>query len=243
MKKVIISILGIIFLTTITACSITDAVNIFGLTYIQAVALNSAITSTTTSTDAPIPEQAVQRYEGIPQGTSPEGFPQLGDPQAVAQVLGYMSFSCPHCGNFHANVFDGLLDRIRKGNVLYTYVPLYNTGNIPNGFEANVAALCVAEQGLFWPYQDALYNWQTQFGSDAFSSDRLRQGAGNLDVDLARWDACLGKPEIQDTLNAALRMEANVLGTPSISVNGVLLESTDLKTINRAIDQVLGGNT
>lgn len=192
--------------------------------------------------DAPIPPNLDERYGDIPQTATEDGFPILGEPDALAVIENYSSFSCPFCRNFHNQVYTVLLDeRIAVGDAAIIYVPIYNTGSIPNGFEANRAALCVAEQGQFWGYADALYDWHTRFREDAFSDERLRQGVINMELDVEAWDACMASDQPAEVLETALEMmrDRSYGGTPTIVINGEVVSAT-LPQIQAFLDELLG---
>jgi protein-disulfide isomerase len=75
--------------------------------------------------EAPIPEYALTRYVDVEQGLSEEGYPRIGNPDAPVRVKEYSSFDCPHCRDFHDEVFPALLDRAKAGEIIFTYVPLH----------------------------------------------------------------------------------------------------------------------
>ena len=78
--------------------------------------------------EAPIPQDLLDRYQGIPQSMNDQGFPVLGSPDAPVQVVEYSSFDCPHCAEFEAGVTPALVDRVKAGDINFTYAPLYGTG-------------------------------------------------------------------------------------------------------------------
>ena len=98
--------------------------------------------------EAPIPDD-LDRYEAFMSGSTVEGYPYLGNPNAPVKVREYSSFACPGCLNFHSNVFPGLLPRIEAGEIQFIYVPL-QTGSVPNAEGAARTAICAGEQGQFW---------------------------------------------------------------------------------------------
>jgi protein-disulfide isomerase len=192
--------------------------------------------------EAPIPEQSTTLYADLPTATTEEGFPLIGNPDASVIVREYSSFDCPACATFHSNAVPGLLNRVRENNnVAFVYVPLWGTGGIQNGQGAARAAVCAAEQDAFWPYHTALFEWQGTYGNTAFAGNRLTTGIQNLDIDTAEWDACMSSERPDEVLraaNAAANSIEGFRGTPSVTVNGALVNAT-LPDINNAIDQAL----
>jgi protein-disulfide isomerase/thiol-disulfide isomerase/thioredoxin len=194
--------------------------------------------------DAPIPPNIGERYTDLPFGITEEGYPILGERDAAIQILYFGSFSCPFCLNFHDDVFERLVDEFDEGDIAFTYVPVYMTGSVPNGEGANRAAICAGEQEQFWAYMDVLYDWHARFGERAFLQERLRQGAINLDLDMASWDMCLGSESTNEVIASVIpTMETfNVRGTPTVIINGISVTAS-YDAIMREIEQLRGNRT
>ncbi|MCE2470503.1 MAG: thioredoxin domain-containing protein [Anaerolineae bacterium] len=171
--------------------------------------------------DAFIPDELSARYDAIERSISPEGYPRLGDSQAPVTVEEYASFACPGCEAFHSDSFDAVLERVREGQVLFTYVPL-QTGSVPNAPGASRAALCAGEQTMFWEMHDILFDWQTRYGNTAFSQNRLLAGVEQLGLISNAFTDCFNSAATSATLSAA--QSENVSTTPTIRVNGVTMD-------------------
>lgn len=181
--------------------------------------------------DADIPEELSLPYEGIERSYSREGYPRLGNADAPVTMEEYASFACPGCESFHSESLDAVLERVKSGQVLFTYVPL-NTGSIPNAPGASRAALCAGQQGLFWEMHDVLFDWQTRYGNTAFSQNRLLTGVEKLDLNSSAFTACFNSAEISETLDAAA--SESISTTPTLRVNGVTVEPSQAGTIPSA---------
>jgi protein-disulfide isomerase len=220
---------------------------LFGLLAVVVVVSACAITDVLPqiippSHDAPIPDASLERYAGIPQNTTDEGFPQLGDPKAPVHITEYSSYDCTHCADFHSLVFINLIDRVRAGEVVYTYVPLYGTGSIANGQGAARAALCAGEQSSFWEYHDALYEWQTLYNQEAFTYERLVTGAENLGLDRLAFEQCFEGDTISGILDSAYVAAGQLedfVGTPTVVINDVMVS---LDKVSAAIDEALAAS-
>jgi protein-disulfide isomerase len=181
--------------------------------------------------DAFIPEELSARYGGIERSYSREGYPRLGNADAPVTVEEYASFACPGCEAFHSDSFDAALERVKDGQVLFTYVPL-NTGSIPNAPGASRAALCAGRQGMFWEMHDVLFDWQTRYGNTAFSQNRLLTGIENLGLSSSGFTNCFNSAEISATLEAAVNEDVST--TPTLRVNGVTVEASQAGAIPSA---------
>lgn len=212
-----------------------------GVAVIAVLAL-AAVVLANLPAEAPIPEGAVEQYSDLQRGTTEEGFPILGDPDAPVELVEYSNFSCPGCQVFYETVTPGLVERVAAGDISFTYVPLYFTeGDSTNSRGAARAAVCASEQDAFWPYHSALYTWANLYGNTAFAGNRLAAGIGGLGLDTGAWEACMSSDRPDDVLQAAITSANNVLGfagTPTVTINGAIVQS-NLDAINSAIDQAL----
>lgn len=181
--------------------------------------------------EAYIADDLSVRYEGIERSNSPKGYPRLGNADAPVTMEEYASFACPGCESFHSDSFDAVLERVRQGQVLFTYVPL-NTGSIPNAPGASRAALCAGQQDKFWEMHDALFDWQTRYGNTAFSQNRLLSGVEKLGLSNSAFTNCFNSAEISATLEAAIGEEVST--TPTLRVNGVTVDASQPGTIPSA---------
>ena len=193
----------------------------------------------TVPADAPIPNGTATRYQGIAQSYSDKGFPVLGSTNAPVKVTEYSSFDCSHCADFHQSTWPLVLDTIRKGEVEFTYVPVYGTGGIQNGLGAAKAAICAGDQGKFWEMYDALFSWQTLYANTAFSQNRFVGGVNALGLDKAKWDQCVASDHPQTVADAAVNAFKlqGAAGTPALLVNGNIVDVASNVSLMDAINQ------
>lgn len=193
---------------------------------------------------APVPRDALDRYDAFEMTFNEEGFPVLGQVNAMVQIEYYASFSCPHCQRFHEVVFIPLVDIMRNQDISFTYIPVYSAGSVPNGRGANLAAFCAAEQDAFWVYHDMLYDWHARFRNEAFSQPRLREGAINIGLDMAQWDDCMTTAAYEDVLERGLQalIDSGYGGTPTITINGEQV-AANLPEIRRVINEIFSNQT
>ncbi|MBC7871089.1 MAG: thioredoxin domain-containing protein [Chitinophagaceae bacterium] len=189
---------------------------------------------------APIPAGVETRYVGIPQDVTENGFPRLGKPDAPVQVEEFSSFSCSGCAEFHSSYFDDMIDLVREGKISFTFIPITTTGSIANAEGSAKAALCASEQGKFFEYQDTLFDWQTRYGNQAFTQNRLTSGVENIGLNQGTYDSCIGSSRINNILDTAQQLftERGVSGTPAVFVNGNSVSATASDVI-AAVDQAI----
>ena len=98
---------------------------------------------------------------------------------------------------------------------------------------------CAADQGAFWEFHDrflapdrGMYQWQNVL---AF--------AESLGLNLERLQTCVANHEHLPALEAAQRAawELGVRRTPSVAVNGVLVEEPSPANVIAAVEAAVGG--
>lgn len=188
--------------------------------------------------DAPIPEGVAGRYDNYITGTTSEGYPRLGNPDAPVSVVEYGSFSCAGCANFHSTSFEQLVPRIESGQMNFVYVPL-QTGSIPNAEGAARTAICAGEQDAFWEMHDVLFDWHVDFGNNAFAGNRLTAGVNALDLDSGAFNNCFNSQETNTILQSAL--QEGVGATPTVQINGTTVDA-NAASILAAIDGIAPAN-
>ena len=99
--------------------------------------------------------------------------------------------------------------------------------------KAAIAALAAERQGKFWEIHEKLFANHKQL-SDA----KVEEIARELGLNMERFDQDLKDPEIQARIDRDLKNgnQANVRGTPTIFLNGKLLQQRSLPGFQQAID-------
>ncbi|MFN7224795.1 MAG: DsbA family protein [Paracoccaceae bacterium] len=161
----------------------------------------------------------------------------LGPVDAKVTLIEYASYTCPHCANFHENVFKDLKkDYIDTGKIQFIYREVYFDRY---GLWAAMVARCGGEMKYFG-VQDMLFkDVQGWAGSDdpnvvVGNLKKIGRTAGMDDTQL---DACLQNgataQAMVDHFEASLK-EHDVQGTPTLIINGTKHQNmsyADLKTI------------
>jgi len=102
--------------------------------------------------------------------------------------------------------------------------------------DAAVASMAANQQGKFWEFHDELFKNYNNLNAEKF--DELAQAVG-LDMEQFNQDrqnpalAAMGQRDLKDGV------EAGVRGTPSIFVNGRLLQQRSLPGFKQIIDEEL----
>ncbi|MGE0456480.1 MAG: thioredoxin domain-containing protein [Vicinamibacteria bacterium] len=140
--------------------------------------------------------------------------PSKGPATAPVTVVEFADFQCPACRSAHATflrVLEKYGDQVR---FVFRHFPLPIHKEAPKAAEA---ASCANEQGRFWEMHDRLF--QAQGG---LQPSDLRRHAQELQLEMARFDACLesGKFLAAWQRDLADGRRYGVAATPTFFVNG-----------------------
>ena len=157
----------------------------------------------------------------------------LGANANAPDLVEFADFQCPYCRKFSIGAERGLEDAIKQGKLKFTYRYFPFLGQ--ESFDAAYAAECANRQGKFWEYTDQLaIGWQGE-NVGSFTRDNLKKWAGQLKLDVGKFNACLDNQETKSVIDAdiAEARSLNVRGTPTFFVNGKLFNAPSL---DRAVD-------
>ena len=170
----------------------------------------------------------------------------LGKGTAPVALVEYSDYQCPYCQQFHAAVLPRLKrDYIDTGKLILFFrdlpLPMH-----PQALPAAVAARCAAQQGKFWPMNEALFAQQSALAPALYP--RLAEALG---LDGARFRQCRDDPETAQRVRRDVRdVDGYELSaTPTfllgrydgtrIEIRNVARGYADFDTFARAIDGLL----
>ena len=102
--------------------------------------------------------------------------------------------------------------------------------------DAAVASMAANQQGKFWEFHDELFKNYNNLNAEKF--DELAQAVG---LDMEQFNQDRQNPALAAMVQRDLKdgVEAGVRGTPSIFVNGRLLQQRSLPGFKQVIDEEL----
>lgn len=181
--------------------------------------------------------------EATTSGEGPGDF-SLGSPDAPVKIVEYASFTCPHCANFHANVFKSLkAEYIDTGKVHFTLREVYFDRY---GLWAAMVARCGGDMRYFGIH-DMLFDKQAEWATiqdPAQAAAALKAIGLAAGLDQASLDACLNDQAQAEAMIAQFEknMAADgVQGTPTIFVNGTKHSNMTWEDLKKIIDDELAG--
>ena len=164
------------------------------------------------------------------------GSPLEGPKEAKVTIVEFSDYQCPFCSQA-----EPLLDQVMEAypkdvNRVYKQFPL--TTIHPNAMPASKAALAAGKQGKFWEMHAKLFQ-----NARELTPDNFKKWAGELSLDLARFEKDMASPEVQAQIDKEMQeaRAADVTGTPTIFVNGKRLQQRSLDGFKAAIDAALKG--
>lgn len=116
----------------------------------------------------------------------------------------------------------------------------YPLSGHPNSVPAAVAARCAGDQGQFWQMHAMLFDNQRQWAGLASPTSQFIAYAKQLQLDEAGFSSCVTGSDQRD---AVLRARAagdqlRLPGTPSFTVNGRLIDTSGVQTVDEIVARV-----
>lgn len=165
----------------------------------------------------------------------------LGAANAPVTLQVWEDFQCPFCKEVNAAALAQVEQTyVTAGQVRIEYHNYAFLGD--ESVLAAEAAESANDQGMFWPYHDALFAAQAGENRGAFSSAKLKQIAANLGLDTVAFNAALdGHAHRAMVLQEKSDGQAlGVASTPTFFVNGQLIKGVQpLGVFQTAIDAAL----
>lgn len=167
----------------------------------------------------------------------------LGSDDAPITVIEYASYTCPHCRNFHANVFEQLKSNyIDTGKIRFIYREVYFDRF---GLWASMVARCGGE-AKFFGITDLLYKGQKEWtasGDPATIAGNLRTIGLTAGLSAEDLDACMSDGDMAQTLVTWFQENAekdDVSSTPTFIVDGEKQSNMSYADFSALLDKKLG---
>ncbi len=155
----------------------------------------------------------------------------LGSEDAPLQIIEFSDFECPYCKKAAEQLKPFVMENLDKVRFVFKNYPLDHACNMQirepkHMFACKAAAMarCAGAQGedLFWKMHDALMQLKWM---DSATMDQLPMDLPGLDTQ--RFDSCAEGAEVMNRVRQDIDagVMAEVKGTPSIFVNGRLLQA------------------
>ncbi|MEO6957025.1 MAG: thioredoxin domain-containing protein [Antricoccus sp.] len=165
----------------------------------------------------------------------------VGNPDAKVTIDLWVDLQCSSCKAYEAQNDPTLEAAVKAGTAVLQVRPVAILDQMSSGTRyssrAGNAVVCAAQEGLFWPYAKALYQFQPDEGATGLPNDRLVLIARAVGLTSDSFQKCVDteaqKPWItQMTKNFDAK---KLQGTPSVFVNGKQLTAGTTAELTSAI--------
>lgn len=164
----------------------------------------------------------------------------LTDPaDAQVTVVEFLDFQCPGCGDLEPTMQELRADLGDEVRFVVRNFPLIDIH--PNAVDAAVAAEAAADQDEYAAMHDALFANQDEWTGLDDATEYFRDLADELGLDLDAYDAAVADPATEERVMAdrADALDLGLQGTPSIIVDGQLVQLQQLSDVRTAIEAAL----
>lgn len=166
----------------------------------------------------------------------------MGDENAPVTVIEYASYTCPHCGDWHKQVFSKLkADYIDTGKVKFIHREVFFDRF---GLWAGMIARCGGDMRYFG-LNEMIYSTQKEWigeGDPALILENLRKIGRKAGMSNEEMDSCMGDEKFAQSLVAAYQTNATadeINSTPSFIIGGEKFANMSYEDFAAAIDEKL----
>lgn len=162
------------------------------------------------------------------------GSPVKGPADAPITIVEFADYQCPFCARSEGLIAQALAAYPTQARFVYKHFPL--TASHPQALPAALAAAAAQRQGKFWEMHEILFANQR-----ALSPEQIDGYAKQIGLDMKRFEADMESDAVKQQVEAdrALARRAGVRGTPTVFVNGRLLQDRTLDGFRALIDPLL----
>ncbi len=171
-----------------------------------------------------------ERVYSLPANNSPIKGPQ----DAPITIVEFSDYQCPFCSRSEPLIDQVLRAYPTQVRLIVKHFPL--TSIHPHATGAARAAVAAQKQGKFWEMHELLFTNQK-----ALSPEHLKNYAEQLGLDMEQFEADIRSPEVKSLVEEDMRLaqQTGVRGTPTVFVNGNLLQNRSLDGFKQVIDTIL----
>lgn len=166
----------------------------------------------------------------------------IGNPDAKVHVIEYLSFTCPHCEEFHATVWPKIKKNyVDTGKIRFTIREVYFD---KYGLWAGMMAQCGGAMRYFG-IVDMLYNQQRQWAGTSNPNKavaNLRKIGLAAGIPGTKLDKCMTDGKMAQAMVAKFQKTTakdHVTGTPSFVIDGTTYKNMGYAKFSKILDAEL----
>ncbi len=157
--------------------------------------------------------------------------PVLGNADAPVTMIVFSDFECPYCSRVEPLIHQLLEANKNTLKVVFKHLPLPQIHK--HAESAARAAIAAQKQGKFWELHDYF------FQNKKVQEKDIEHAAKKIGLDMkqfkADWESEETRKYLEDDINDA--QLAEVTGTPTLFINGVIVQNRSSDAIQQMIDQ------
>jgi protein-disulfide isomerase len=177
-----------------------------------------------------------------PSGPNPATVYQLpvgasatkGPENAPVTITEFSDYQCPFCARTEPLISDMVKQYPDKVRVVFKHFPLVSIHQY--AMPAAKAAIAAQKQGKFWEMHEKLFANQRALGDQ-----QIKQYAQEIGLDMTKFETDMNSPEVQKQIqdDMALATKVGLRGTPTVFVNGKILQNRSLDGFKQMADAIL----
>jgi len=208
--------------------------NIFLIASASAITIILVMLFSSLNNDSQLIDENFQNIQNIPSSSfgierelEGDHIISFGEPKNT--IIEYASMTCPHCSDFHGNVFPKIKEElIDTGKVKYTFrdFPLD-----PFAMAGTMIANCVSEDKYF-DVINVLLKTQQKWIEKGYQG--IISIAKNFGLTLPETEKCLSDKKLIKLIETNMSLASNsfgITGTPTVFVNGKKIQSLEYENI------------
>ena len=146
--------------------------------------------------------------------------PVLGSDSATVTIVEVGDYQCHMCKMWFEKTRPLIIENYvntGKANLIFVDMPFLGNDSLP----ASEATYCADDQGKYWEYHSALFEYQQEIDDGWANSNRLQAIALNLDLDVEKFDECMNSDKHISKLTSLKKLaqnEFNANSTPTFMI-------------------------
>ncbi len=140
--------------------------------------------------------------------------PVLGTDTATVTIIEVGDYQCHMCKRWFEETRPLIVENYintGKVNLVFVDMPFLGSDSIP----ASEASYCADDQGKYWEYHSALFQYQQEIDDGWASANRLQAIAFNLDLDMDKFDKCMTTDDHYSRVNYNKQVAVTEFGANS----------------------------
>tara|TARA_Y100000996_G_scaffold380797_1_gene334918 strand:- start:290 stop:967 length:678 start_codon:yes stop_codon:yes gene_type:complete len=140
--------------------------------------------------------------------------PVLGSDSATITIVEVGDYQCHMCKMWFEKTRPLIIENYvntGKVNLIFVDMPFLGNDSLP----ASEATYCAHDQGKYWEYHSALFEYQQEIDDGWANSNRLQAIALNLDLNIEKFDQCMASDKHLNKINSSNQLARNEFGANS----------------------------